>query len=40
LIVSQITLWLSGCLFAINVLWNLRGETASSAPANAAAMRA
>jgi hypothetical protein len=31
LIVGELLLWASGCLFAIMVLWNLRAERAPTA---------
>jgi cbb3-type cytochrome oxidase subunit 1 len=37
LIVGQLLIWASGCLFAIMVLWNLRAERAPGAVAAAKA---
>src|SRR5215471_2644015 len=37
LIVGQLLIWASGCLFAVIVLWNLRGERAPAAVAAAKA---
>ena len=37
LIVGQLLIWASGCLFAIMVLWNLRAERAPTAVAAAKA---